>query len=128
MLAGTAADLVVAVHFAFILFVAFGGFLAFKWRRAAWAHIPCALWGVWIEWRGWICPLTPLEQHLRQAGGRAGYAGSFIEHYIVPLVYPAALTPRIQFVLGLAVLALNLGIYIRAFSARTARQPAHGHS
>jgi hypothetical protein len=102
-----AADLVVGLHFAFILFVMLGGFLAWRWRRAAWVHLPVAAWGALIEFAGWICPLTPLENSLRRAAGDAGYAGGFIEHYVIPVVYPSGLTPAIQVALGVAVLVVN---------------------
>lgn len=107
------ADAVVALHGLFIVFVVFGGFVA--WRRGrrwvAAIHLPCALWGMLIEFRGWICPLTPLENSLRARAGQAGYSGGFIEHYLLPAIYPAGLTPRIQLVLGSAVLLVNAGAY-----------------
>lgn len=106
-----AADLVVLLHFAFILFVVLGGFLALKWRRLAWVHVPAALWGALIEFSGWICPLTPLENWLRQAGGSQGYASGFVEHYLLPLIYPADLTRELQLGLGLGVLVLNGLVY-----------------
>ncbi len=106
-----AADLVVLLHFAFILFVVLGGFLALKWRRLAWVHVPAALWGALIEFSGWICPLTPLENWLRQSGGSQGYASGFTEHYLLPLIYPAELTRELQLVLGLGVLVLNGLVY-----------------
>jgi len=105
------ADLVVAVHFTFVLFVVLGGLLVLRWRWVAFLHVPAALWGAWIEFAGWICPLTPLEQSLRLKAGEQGYAGSFIEHYLLPLLYPSALTRNIQLLLGCLVLGLNLGIY-----------------
>lgn len=106
-----AADLVVLLHFAFILFVVLGGFFALKWRRLAWVHVPAALWGALIEFTGWICPLTPLENLLRKAGGAQGYASGFIEYYLLPLIYPAELTREIQLALGLGVLLLNGLVY-----------------
>jgi hypothetical protein len=105
------ADLVVAVHFTFVLFVVLGGLLVLRWRWVAFLHVPAALWGAWIEFAGWICPLTPLEQSLRLKAGEQGYSGSFIEHYVLPLLYPSALTRNIQLLLGCLVLGLNLGIY-----------------
>jgi hypothetical protein len=105
------ADGVVAVHALFIVFIVLGGFLVWRWRWVAWIHIPLAVWGVLIEYRGWICPLTPLENHLRQKAGDAGYSGGFIEHYLVPAIYPAGLTPRLQLVLGTFVLVVNLLAY-----------------
>jgi hypothetical protein len=105
------ADLVVVFHFAFVLFVVLGGLLVLRWRWVALLHVPAALWGAWIEFAGWICPLTPLEQSLRLKAGEQGYSGSFIEHYLLPLLYPSALTRNIQLLLGYLVLGLNLGIY-----------------
>jgi len=113
------ADAVVAFHGLFIVFVIFGGFLAWRWRFVAVVHIPCALWGMLIEYRGWICPLTPLENSLRMRAGQAGYGGGFIEHYLVPAMYPSGLTPRVQAALGTAVLVINVFAYavlIRRFT------------
>ena len=108
---GNLATLVVLGHFAFILFVMFGGILALRWRRAPWLHIPCFLWGGWIELSGGICPLTPLENSLRRAAGEAPYAGSFIEHYILSVMYPSALTRGIQLALAVGLVVLNAAIY-----------------
>jgi hypothetical protein len=105
------ADLVLVVHLAFVLFVVLGGLLVLRWPRTAWLHIPAAIWGALIEYTGWICPLTPLENSLRTRGGEAGYSGGFIEHYIQPLLYPAGLTRGTQIVLGSFVLLLNLSAY-----------------
>ncbi|UCH85599.1 MAG: DUF2784 domain-containing protein [Candidatus Latescibacterota bacterium] len=105
------ADAVVLIHLAFIIFVLFGGFLVLKWRRVAWFHIPAFVWGVLLEFAGWWCPLTPLENWLRRTGGSAGYPTGFIEHYILPVIYPSALTRDIQFVLGTVVLIVNVVIY-----------------
>lgn len=105
------ADLVLVGHSIFILFVVLGGLLVF-WRRwVIWLHIPAAIYGVLIELLGWICPLTYLENDLRQAAGGSGYAVGFVEHYLVPLVYPSALTYGMQAGLGLGVLIVNLVIY-----------------
>jgi hypothetical protein len=106
------ADAVLVVHFAFVLFVIFGGLLALRWPRIAWVHLPIALYGAIIEFVGFICPLTPLEVWLRQRGGESGYAGGFIEHYIVAALYPGGLTRGIQLGLGVGVLVLNLVIYL----------------
>ena len=105
------ADLVVVFHFAFVLFVILGGLLVLRWPRLAYVHLPAAAWGVLIELTGWVCPLTPLEQSLQLKAGEQGYSGSFIEHYVLPLLYPSALTRNIQLLLGCIVLGLNLGIY-----------------
>lgn len=106
-----AADLVVLVHLAFVAFVVLGGVLAFRWPRARWVHLPAALWGVLIEWTGGTCPLTPLEVALRRRGGEAGYAGGFVEHYVLPVLYPNALTRPVQAALGAGVVLANVAIY-----------------
>lgn len=111
MLPSLAADLLVALHFAFILFVMFGGLLVLRWRWVAWLHLPAAVWGALIEFMGWVCPLTPLENRLRQMAGESGYTHGFIEEYIAPIVYPLGLTPHIQIWLGLGVIVTNLIVY-----------------
>ncbi len=112
------ADLVVVVHLLFILFVAAGALLLFRWPRLAWMHLPAAIWGVLVEWAGWICPLTPLENALRRAAGEAGYGGGFVERYLLPLIYPTGLTPAIQFALGAAVLVFNVAVYVIVYGVR----------
>lgn len=109
------ADLVLFLHAVFIVFVLFGGLLVLRWRAVAWIHLPCAAWGILIELFGWICPLTPLENYLRSAGGSTSYQAGFIEHYLAPLVYPAGLTPGIQYLLAAIVLLVNLLIYARVW-------------
>lgn len=110
-MAGRAADAVVLLHLAFIAFVLAGALLALRWPRIVWLHLPAALWGVVVEWTGWLCPLTPLENALRRAAGEPGYGGGFVERYIVPLIYPATLTRDTQLVLGAVVLLVNLAAY-----------------
>jgi hypothetical protein len=105
------ADLVVGVHAAFVAFVVFGGLLALRRPWVAMLHLPAAVWGALIELRGWICPLTPLENSLRAAAGVAGYQGGFIEHYLLPVLYPAGLTRGVQLALGSAVIVVNLVVY-----------------
>lgn len=117
------ADLVVAFHMAFVLFAALGGLLAFKWRRAAWLHIPAALWAAIIEFAGWECPLTPLEKWLRRLGGEAGYQTSFIERYLLPVIYPASVTRISHIALGVLVLGVNLAIYWMIWGRQA---PSHG--
>jgi hypothetical protein len=117
---GALADAVVAVHFLFVLFVLFGGLLVLRWRWVRWLHLPAAAWGALIELAGWTCPLTPLEKWLRRQGSGAGYEGGFIEHYILPVLYPRALTRNTQLVLGLVVVLLNVFIYWRVFRRRPA--------
>ena len=105
------ADLVVVVHLAFVVLVVFGGLLVLRWPRLALIQLPAAVWGVVIEWAGWICPLTPLENSLRARGGAAGYGGGFVEHYLLGVLYPAGLTRNVQIVLGLTVLLVNAIAY-----------------
>lgn len=105
------ADIVVGIHLAFILFVVFGGFLLLLHRRFIWLHLPAVLWAVLIELVGWACPLTPLENLLRRKSGAAGYGTGFIEHYIVPLIYPSTLSRGQQAVMGVFLLVLTVVIY-----------------
>ena len=105
------ADSVVLLHMCFVVFVVAGGLLALRWRRMAWVHVPCAVWGAWIEFAGWVCPLTPLEIWLRRRAGEVGYETGFIEHYVLPVLYPSELTRSTQLVLGIAVVVLNVALY-----------------
>ncbi len=105
------ADLVVLLHMGFVVFVVAGGLLALRWRRMAWVHLPCAVWGAWIEFAGWICPLTPLEIWLRRRAGEAGYETGFIAHYVVPVLYPSELARSTQVMLGIVVVVLNVALY-----------------
>jgi hypothetical protein len=118
MLYGFTADLVVLLHLGFILFVLFGGGLVLVWRRAIWVHVPAVVWGCLIEFSGWYCPLTPLEQSLRLAAGEVGYSGGFVEHYIVGLIYPSGLTREIQILLGCVVLIVNVSVYLFVWRKR----------
>lgn len=105
------ADVVLVLHLGFVLFVVLGGLVAMRWPWVAFLHIPAAIWGVLIEYEGWICPLTPLENSFRVRGGESGYSGGFIEHYIQSVLYPSGLTRSTQIVLGTIVLILNLAAY-----------------
>jgi len=105
------ADAIVLLHLAFVIFVVAGGLLVFKWRRVAWLHLPAVVWAVLLEFRGWMCPLTPLELKLRASGGQAGYSGGFIEHYILPALYPAELDNMTQAAIGSLVIAVNIAVY-----------------
>jgi hypothetical protein len=106
-----AADLILVIHFGFIAFVALGGFLVLKWPWIGALHVPAWIWGALIEFSGWTCPLTPLEQTLRRTAGGSGYQGSFIEHYLLRLVYPDELTRTLQLAIGAFVVALNGALY-----------------
>jgi hypothetical protein len=112
------ADLVLLLHGAFIMFVVLGGLLVLRWHGLAWLHLPCAAWGILIELTGWICPLTPLENRLRKAAGHDSYGESFIEHYLILLIYPPGLTPGIQYLLAAIVLLVNLAIYLLVWRHR----------
>ena len=118
---GLLADLLVALHLAFILFTLFGGLLALRWPRAPWVHLPATAWGAFVELTGRVCPLTPLENALRAAAGEATYQGDFIGRYLAAAVYPAGLTPAIQATLGALLLLVNLGIYVLVWRRRTRR-------
>jgi hypothetical protein len=116
------ADLVVVLHVAFVVFVVLGGLLALRWPRVLWIHAPAAVWGALIELGGWICPLTPLENELRRRGGEAGYAGGFVEHYVLPVLYPGALTRGVQLVLGALVIVVNVAVYAVVISRMRRRE------
>lgn len=109
-----AAEMVVIVHLLFVLFVGLGGLLVLQWPRLAWLHLPAAAWGALISFTGWICPLTPLEVGFRQRAGEAGYRGDFIDHYLLPVLYPEGLTRSMQMALGVAVVLLNVAVYAYA--------------
>lgn len=122
MLYRALADLVVVFHFAFVLFVVLGGLVVVRWPRAAWIHLPVAVWGAGIEFLGGVCPLTPLENRLRRLGGEAGYQGGFVETYILPILYPGELTREVQLVLGFFVLAINAAFYFWAWRRHRRRR------
>ena len=107
------ADFVLVLHAGFVAFVMLGALLVLRWPRLAWVHVPVALWGAGIEFLGGICPLTPLENHWRRLAGELGYQGGFVEHYVVPVLYPDGLTRGVQLVLGALVLLVNGAIYAR---------------
>jgi len=105
------ADIVLLFHLAFVLFVVLGGFFALRWVRLIWLHLPAVAWGAYVEFSGRICPLTPLENSLRERGGGIGYIGGCIDHYITALLYPNGLTRAIQFGIGALVIFLNVVAY-----------------
>ena len=125
-----AADAVVVVHLLFIGFVVFGSFLTWRWPKVAWVHIPVAVYGVLVEFIGFTCPLTPLENYLRHRAGETGYHGGFIAHYLVRVIYPPGLTRGMQAGLGVLVLLIMVGgywgavLHRRTASARSAARPA----
>ena len=107
------ADVVLLTHVGFVVFVVFGGVAVLRWPRLAWVHLPAVIWGVLIEFAGWICPLTPLENALRQAGGGPAYGGGFIEYYVAGALYPDGLTRGVQVALGAVALLVNVPVYWR---------------
>lgn len=113
MLFSVAANAVAAIHLAFIAFVVIGGFLVLRWPWLIWVHLPSAIWGALIEFAGFYCPLTTWENVLLRKAGRAGYANSFIEHYLFAVIYPDGLTRSMQITLGLIVIAVNVFVYWR---------------
>ena len=117
---GLLADALLLVHGAFVLFVVAGGYLVLRWPRLAWLHVPAALWGAAIEFAGFVCPLTPLEQAWRRAAGGRGYEGGFIEHYVTAALYPSGLTRAVQMALGLLVLGVNGWVYWKLCRRRAA--------
>lgn len=120
-------DLVVLIHLVFILFVATGGLAALRLPQLALLHLPAAAWGTAVELNGWYCPLTPLENHFRRLAGDRGYDGEFIDHYLLPFIYPEGLTREIQIGLGLLVLVVNCipyALLIRRLRHRHRASPA----
>lgn len=106
---------VALLHLAFIVFVIAGGLLVLRWKWLAWVHLPAAAWGAAIEFGGWFCPLTAIENILLRKAGLAGYSGGFVSHYLFPLIYPSGLTRGVEVVIGIAVLVVNVGVYVRVF-------------
>lgn len=106
------ADFVVLIHFAFIVYAIFGAALGWVWRHSIFIHLPVFLWAGLVMLTGWICPLTPLENHLRELAGRPPYHTGFIDHYILGIIYPAGLTRGTQIVLGIAVIGWNATLYL----------------
>ena len=117
-----AADLTLALHLTFILFVLFGGLLCLHRTRWIWLHLPAMIWGVWVEWAGWICPLTPMENYFRKMASGQGYREGFIEHYLVQLIYPDLLTISLQWLLGGLLLTINIFVYYYVLHKRIKQQ------
>ena len=109
------ADALVIMHLLFVAFVMAGGFLLVRWPKLVWLHLPAAAWGAFIEFTGGVCPLTPLENHLRVLGGESAYSGDFVERYLLPILYPVNLALPVQQVLGGVVVAVNLVAYALAY-------------
>lgn len=116
------ADATVVLHLLFVAFVIGGGVLVLRWPRVAWVHLPAAAWGAWVEFAGWMCPLTPLENWLRQQGGGAIYTSSFIERYLLPVLYPSTLSREMQWALGVLVLLVNTAMYVLVIRSRRKRR------
>lgn len=115
-------DTIVVLHLCFVLFVLLGALLLLKWPKLAWLHLPALAWGILVELNGWLCPLTPLENYLRERAGLGMYHGDFVMHYLMPVLYPVHLTRATQVVFGLIVIGLNLVLYYQIFRRRR-RQP-----
>jgi Protein of Unknown function (DUF2784) len=115
MLYRVLADATAIFHFAFVLFVAFGALLVLRWRKLAWIHLPCAIWGLLIEVFNWTCPLTTYENLFRERGGLAGYGDDFISYHIFRIIYPDGLTRGVQFAIAIFVFAINTAVYSRVF-------------
>jgi hypothetical protein len=113
-----AADLTLVLHLSFIVFVLFGGLLSLRHPHWACLHLPALTWGIWVEWSKGLCPLTPLENHFRQLAALEGYRESFVEHYLVRLIYPGQLTVSTQWLLGMFALSVNLIVYFWVFRKR----------
>jgi len=106
-----AADAVLVLHLAFIVFAVFGGLLALRWRWMPLLHLPAVAWAFYVELPGSFCPLPSVENSFRLSAGQSGYAGGFVEHYLLPLIYPAGLTREIQVFLAATVLGINIAVY-----------------
>jgi hypothetical protein len=111
------ADAIVIFHIAFVLFVVLGGALVVRWHRVAWLHVPAVAWGVWVVFARRVCPLTPLENWLRRQGGGPVYTESFIDHYVLPVLYPS-FSRETQYGLGALVLVINALMYVLVFRRR----------
>lgn len=122
-----AADAVLIIHLAFVIFVACGGLLVWHMPGLAWLHVPAFLWGAAVELGALSCPLTRLENLFLRASGSTGYERDFVAHYLLPLLYPTGLTRDDQIGLGVAVLAVNGLLYgIRLYRWQLA--PRHAQS
>jgi hypothetical protein len=118
------ADATVLLHAVFVVFAVAGGLLVARWPRVAWIHLPAVAWAAWVEIAGWTCPLTPLENYFRRRAGGVEYTTSFVEHHLLPVLYPSALSRELQWLLGGLVLAINVAVYAAVARRRARRQ--HG--
>lgn len=112
------ADLILLAHAVFVVFVVFGGLLVPRYPKVLWWHLPALFWGIVVQWADWICPLTPLENYFRQLGGDAGYEGGFVEHFVSRFLYPEHLTLELRYLLGLALVLLNVAVYLFVLARR----------
>ena len=115
------ADTTVVLHLGFVVFALLGGLLVLRWPHVAWLHLPAAAWGAWVEFAGSVCPLTPLENWLRTQGGRVAYDSSFIEHHLLPILYPTSLSRELQWALGCIVVLVNVAVYVAVLRRRARR-------
>lgn len=119
-------DSLLLLHAGFIAFVVLGGLLLLRWPQLIWLHLPAAAWGAAVELAGWPCPLTTLENHVRQLAGQSAYAEGFIAHYLYPIIYPIGLTTSWQVVLGVGVIAINALVYGVVWTLRRKRHQEQG--
>ena len=119
-----AADAALLLHLAFVAFVTLGGLLALRWRGVMWIHLPAVAWGIFVETTGRVCPLTYVENALRSQAGGAGYRKSFVEHYVLRVLYPGGLTADVQFALAIVLFAVNAAIYASVFWPRLRSSPS----
>jgi len=115
-------ELVVLVHFGFIVWVAAGGLLVMKWWWLSLIHLPALIWAVLLEWNGWICPLTPLEKALREERDLTVYDGGFVANYILPVIYPEDLTREIQTTMAVVLVLVNAAVYAVAIHRHCLRR------
>jgi Protein of Unknown function (DUF2784) len=120
------ADATVVLHLAFVLFVVLGALLVVRRPRLAWIHLPAVVWSAWIEFSGWSCPLTPFENWLREQGGGVASTASFVDQYVIPVVYPASLSRHVQWLLGVLVLGVNALAYLFVWRRLRARNHGRG--
>jgi hypothetical protein len=116
------ADLLLVIHFLFVIFTVFGGLLLLRYPNLLWAHLPALLWGIVVQWADWVCPLTPLENYFRLRGGEMAYAGSFVEHFILKILYPEHLPLELRYLLGIVLITVNAAVYGYVLSSKRGRR------